>query len=247
MTILNPEDRLIVAADFKPEKGSGVWNVHREVIRLATSLQGLGVYIKINSALRLAGYSLINEIHDLGLRVFADLKLTDISNTLATDGMILSHYKPELLTVMCSSGVAGMKALQAELPDTQVLGVTVLTSFQKAEAKRIFGRTPKGGVIRFAEMAQEAEIKGIISSAKEVSFLRDFNLELNTPGIRPEWSKVEGDDQKRVTTPSQAIRNGATRIVVGRPIVQACPNDEGRPQNPREAVEWTLKEIRSAC
>jgi orotidine-5'-phosphate decarboxylase len=110
---LLPEERLIVAADFRPPK-EDVWLengsypgenimcsskidwVHRQVIQLAEKLRGTGVYLKVNSALRACGYKLISEINSLGLRVFADLKLNDIPNTLTDDGVLLRQTKPGL-------------------------------------------------------------------------------------------------------------------------------------------------------
>ena len=247
MTDMEPEERLIVAADYSPRKFGGINGVKEEVLSLAQSLEGLGVYIKVNSVLRAAGYSLITDLHDLGLKVFADLKLVDIPNTMRTDGEMLSEVKPEILTVMCCAGVGGMNAVKKVLGNTsEILGVTVLTSLNEEECQAIFTCSTRAGVLRFARMAQLAELGGLILSPKEVDVLSErfeLTLSLNTPGIRPEWSFIEGDDQTRVLTPQKAIENGAERIVIGRPIMGAKPNKEGLPQNPREAVERTLEEI----
>lgn len=232
------EERLIVAADYDPKKCGGVKGTIERVLSLADDLKGLGVYIKVNSVLRAAGYQLIDRLHDKGLKVFADLKLIDIPNTMGTDAKLLSEYRPEMLTVMCSAGVDGMHAVQNMLPDTKVLGVTVLTSLNEEECQAIFTCSTKAGVLRFARMAKLAGLGELILSPKEVEIVKDrfeLGLGLNTPGIRPKWSLVEGDDQSRVLTPSQAIKNGATRIVIGRPIVQS--------DDPRKAVLRTLKEI----
>jgi len=93
-----------------------------------------------------------------------------------------------------------------------------------------------------------ARLGGLILSPKEIEIVNDrfeLTLSLNSPGIRPVWSFVEGDDQNRILTPQKAIENGAERIVMGRPIVRACSNSKGLPQNPREAVKRTLEEIQS--
>src|SRR3989344_8199421 len=121
-------ERLIVAADYDPRKLGGIIGVKNEVLKLAESLKGLGVIIKVNSVLRARGYSLIEDLHGLGLRVFADLKLIDIPATMKLDGRLLREVKPDILTVMCCAGVDGMRAVRDTLPDTEVLGVTVLTS-----------------------------------------------------------------------------------------------------------------------
>jgi orotidine-5'-phosphate decarboxylase len=245
---LTPAERLIVAADFKPgtawEKYHGKLGVKLQVLKLADSLKGTGVYLKVNSALRACGYDLIGEIQSRGLRVFADLKLFDIGETLATDGMLLREAKPDLLTTVCVAGVNAIQALKAELPDTEVLGVTVLTSLKDADTQAMFTCSTVEAVMRFAQVAADAKIDGLISSAKEAEMLRaEFGilLSLNTPAIRPTWAIVPGDDQNpdRIMTPAKAIRAGADRIVVGRPIVNA--------ESPYDAVMRTIEEIARAA
>jgi orotidine-5'-phosphate decarboxylase len=252
---LKPEERLIVAADFKPDLeilGFTKWNdvkgllrrqVESKVLALADSLKGTGVYLKVNSALRACGYSLIDEIHQRGLKVFADLKLYDIGRTLAVDGILLREARPELVTTVCTAGVSAMQALKAELPGTEVLGVTVLTSLNDSATKAMFTCSTEDAVLRFAEVAKAAKIDGLISAPKEAAPLRaNFGMlfTLNTPAIRPLWSVVKGDDQNqdRVMTPAEAIKAGADRIVVGGPIVGA--------DNPYDAVMRTIEEIASA-
>lgn len=241
--ILTPAERLIVAADFKPTAPNGRDWVKAQVLKLADSLKGTGVYLKVNSALRAYGYDLVDEIHSRGLRVFADLKLIDIGETLSTDGILIREAKPELLTVMCVSGLVAMKALKAELPDTEVLGVTVLTSLKDADTQAMFTCSTKEAVMRFAQVAAAAKLDGLISSAKGAEVLRakfGIVLSLNTPAIRPTWAIVPGDDQDpdQIMTPEKAIKAGADRIVVGRPIVRA--------EKPYDAVMRTIEEIASA-
>ena len=240
---LTPAGRLIVAADFEPPADSGRFWVEDEVLALAKKLAGTGVIIKVNSALRACGYGLIEKIHEHGLGVFADLKLYDIGSTLTTDGVILQRSKPELLTTVCSAGVAAMTALREALPETEVLGVTVLTSLKEADTQALFICSIDEAVMRLAHVAADAQIGGLISSPKEVAALRvKFGdvLTLNTPGIRPTWALVAGDDQNmdRIMTPAKAIKAGADRIVVGRPITQA--------ESPYDAVMRTIEEIASA-
>ena len=249
MKELKPEERLIVAADYSPRNFGGIQGVESKVLALAKELEGLGIYIKVNSVLRAVGYDLIIRLHNLGLKVFADLKLIDIPNTMGTDGEMLAEVEPEILTVMCCADIDGMNAVQKVLGNTtEILGVTVLTSLNEEECQSIFTCSTKAGVLRFARMAQLAGLGGLILSPKEVDILNkrfELTLSLNTPGIRPVWSLVEGDDQSRVLTPQKAIENGAERIVMGRPIVKASANDKGLPKNPREAVERTLEEIKT--
>ena len=241
--ILKPEERLIVAADFKPTAPNGRHWVREQVLALAQSLNGTGVCLKLNTVLRACGYNLIHEVQMCGLRVFADLKLFDIGETLGTDGSLLVAAKPEMLTTVCSAGVAAMQSLKAELPGTEVLGVTVLTSLKDADTQTMFNCSVDEAVLRFAQVAADAKIDGLISSPKEAKMLRGtFGdiFSLNTPAIRPVWSIVDADDQSpgRVMTPAEAIQAGADRIIVGRPIVRAA--------NPRDAVMRTIDEIASA-
>src|SRR3989344_585276 len=155
-------ERLVVAADFDTQKHGGIRGVHAKVLELGTNLRGLGVYIKVNSILRACGYGLIDELHQLGLKVFADLKLTDIPNTLAADGLLLAEAKAEIVTVMCSAGVDAMRALrQAVGPNTEVLGVTVLTSFGEEDYGASFGNSVRADVLRFARLAQLAGLPGV--------------------------------------------------------------------------------------
>ncbi|MFA6094846.1 MAG: orotidine-5'-phosphate decarboxylase [Candidatus Paceibacterota bacterium] len=254
--ILTAAERLIVAADFRPldglqppidQQGPHLrWWVRNQVLALADSLKGTGVCLKVNSALRACGYDLIDEIHARGLRVFADLKLIDIGETLSTDGVYLREAKPELLTVMCVSGVGAMRSLKIKLPDTEVLGVTVLTSLKNEDTKAMFVCSAEEAVMRLTRIAAgmtDAKIDGFVSAGTEAAMLRgEFGelFTLNTPAIRPKWAAVKGDDQnkKRSMTAAEAILAGADRIVVGRPIVQA--------ENPYDAVMRTIEEIASA-
>lgn len=236
---LKTEERLIVAADYSPLDYGGISGVEEKVLELADLLKGTGVYIKTNSILRAVGYGLVNRLHDLGLKVFADLKLIDIPNTMKTDGEFLAEVQPDILTVMACAGIDGMRSVQSVIGgNTEVLGVTVLTSLDDEECKAIFTCSSEEGVVRFAHMAQSAGLGGLILSPKEVGLLKDdveLTLSLNTPGIRPAWGLVEGDDQSRVLTTVKAIANGSKRVVIGRPITTA--------KNPRDAVLKTLDEI----
>jgi orotidine-5'-phosphate decarboxylase len=249
---LTPAERLIVAADFKPdlERFRGRLWVRDQVIKLASALEGTGVYLKVNSALRANGYDLIARIHSFGLKVFADLKLNDISETLATDGMLLREAEPELLTVMCSTGIKGMHALREELPDTTILGVTVLTSLKQENLSELgYPVSISVDVVAraMAESSCRAGLGGNICSPKEAGLISGIRsaqhmmeMLIVTPGIRLEDKVVIGDDQNpdRVMTPARAIAAGADMIVAGRQIIQA--------EDPRSMVVRMIDEIASA-
>lgn len=244
MKKLTAAQRLIIAIDFKPEMGESRDQVFAKVLHFADKIAESGVYVKFNSILRAIGYHLIDEMHSRGLLVFADLKLDDISETLATDGMFLREAAPELVTVKCTAGKVGMGELKASLPHTEVLGVTLLTTHDDVDAERIFGSpTVDDAVLKFALEAEEAQIDGIICAATEVAMLKQniqYPFTYNTPAVRPAWSVVEGDDQNpdRVMTPRKAIQAGADRLVIGRPIVRAA--------NPLDAIRRTVEEIEQA-
>ena len=236
-------ERLWVGADFDPRKEGGVIGVTQKVRELAEALRGTGVTIKINSILRACGFDLIAQINSLGLGVCPDLKLNDISNTLELDAVMLAMYKPKCVTVMASSSSLAIQRVKTALgASTQVIGVTVLTDISDKECRELYCVPPLDMVIRFARHVQKAGADGIVSSALEAPHLRALSefagLTLTTPGIRPEWAPVDNDDQRRVTTITEAIRSGADRIVLGRPIIRAT--------NPRDAVMRTLEEIETA-
>lgn len=242
-------ERLIVAADFKPEKGQ-VAKVVDKVLALADALKGTEVYLKANSALRLAGYQLIAEIHARGLRMFADLKLKDIGETLETDGAILAEYRPDILTVMCDAGRKPMLRLKAQLPCTEVLGVTVLTDMDESDTEETYRGSVQACVIRLARLATQAGMDGLILAPKDVLTLQEYNrvrkmedwavaphMTLNTPNVRLADISVKGDDQNpnRSLTPYEAMRAGIDRVVMGRPVTQA--------PDPTAAVTHILEEI----
>ena len=246
MKKLTPAERLIVAADFKPtspHSNSAKQQVQVALMGLCQVLQGTGVYLKVNSALRAVGYRLIDMIHDHGLKCFADLKLFDISETLATDGAILEDSKPELLTVACATGMKSMKRLRDALPQTEVLGVTILTDYDDEECRATYGGDVAFMVDALAQKSKDAGLGGIICSPKEAPAAREIlgmEMTINTPGVRPLWSLVPGDDQnpERVLTPFKAIKAGTNRIVVGRPILGA--------KDRLDAVNRIVDEIASA-
>ncbi|MFH1671211.1 MAG: orotidine-5'-phosphate decarboxylase [Candidatus Portnoybacteria bacterium] len=239
------KDCLIVGADFQPKEEGGRKGVREKVMELGEELKGMGVYIKINSILRACGYDLINDLHNLGLRVVADLKLKDIPETMETDAMLLSEFSPDIVTVLADASVDGMFRVKQQLKNSEILGVTILTSYDEDECQQIYICSVKAGVVRLARLANAAGLDGLVLAAKEIEVIKHerrpdlarIAINSNTPAIRPVWSVVEGDDQakKRIVTPAKAIGLGAKRIIVGRPIIR---NDD-----PRAAAQRTLDEI----
>jgi orotidine-5'-phosphate decarboxylase len=172
-------------------------------------------------------------------RVFVDLKLHDIPETVGRAAEVLGRLGAELLTVHAAGGVEMMRRAVAAAPKSRVLAVTVLTSLDGA-GLHAGGVDPdlstQDVVLRRARLAEEAGCAGVIASPLELKALRaacrpDFLLV--TPGVRPITSG--GDDQKRVATALRARLDGADAVVVGRPIRDA--------QDPVEAARRMLQDL----
>lgn len=158
-----------------------------------------------------------------GLPIFLDLKLHDIPNTVAKAVEALAPLAPAVLTVHASGGRAMLEAAKAAAhPDTRVVAVTMLTSLDQHDlaATGVSG-SAQDHVLRLATLAREAGLDGIVCSGAEVAAARSawprgFFV---VPGIRP--ADGTPGDQKRVVTPRQALDDGASILVIGRPITQA--------------------------
>ncbi len=169
------------------------------------------------------GPSGYREIAGLGLPVFLDLKLHDIPNTVAKAVEALRPLKPAVLTVHAAGGRAMMAAAKAAAPEsTKVVAVTVLTSLDSGDLGSIgVGGDPAAQVERLTALAREAGVDGIVCSGAEVgaaskSWPDGFFV---VPGVRPAGADV--GDQKRVVTPRAALDDGASILVIGRPITRA--------------------------
>jgi orotidine-5'-phosphate decarboxylase len=172
----------------------------------------------------------VRRIADLGLPVFLDLKLHDIPNTVRKAVEALAPLRPAILTVHAGGGGAMLEAAKAAAPNgTKVVGVTVLTSFDDGDlaAAGVQGSTADQ-VARLAGIARKSGIDGIVCSGAEVAQARASWPDgfFVVPGVRPAGADV--GDQKRVVTPAQALAEGASVLVIGRPITGA--------PDPRRAV-----------
>jgi orotidine-5'-phosphate decarboxylase len=232
---LTPKDRLAIALDLPSEQ---------EAMRLVGRLEGTCQWFKVGMELYYAaGNSIVQQLRDRGFNVFLDLKLHDIPNTVAGAVRSATQAGASLLTIHASGGAAMMSAAAeaASAPGSpRLLAVTVLTSIDANELTGIgIAASPAEQVLRLARLAQASGIDGMVCSAEEVATLRKEtgpNTMLVIPGIRPAGSAVE--DQRRIATPAQAIAQGASMLVVGRPITRAA--------NPAEAAHAILEEIEHA-
>lgn len=178
------------------------------------------------------GTPIINAFHQRGFEVFLDLKFHDIPNTTAQAVLAAADLGVWMVNVHASGGRGMMQTAKQRLKDagypTQLIAVTVLTSMSAADLAEVgVSVEPAEQVSRLARLAADSGLDGVVCSAQEASRLRaelgsDFILV--TPGIRPIGSAA--DDQKRIVTPAAAMQQGASHLVIGRPITQAhCPSD----------------------
>ena len=231
----NPDDRLIIALD------------------VANAVQGLELADKLGDSvgfykiglgmLTTGGLALANELkQEWGKRIFLDMKLFDISNTIEAAVRGLAAFDLDFLTVQGDPHVVRAARTGAAGCDLKILAVTILTSLDRQDLDD--GLIKPGDlpdlVLERAALAFEAGADGIIASPHEAKAIRALPQATDrlivTPGVRPKGT--DKGDQKRVTTPAQAISNGADHIVVGRPIYQAAD-----PRAAAEAIQSTLRRL----
>ncbi|WP_246674303.1 orotidine-5'-phosphate decarboxylase [Mesorhizobium sp. B4-1-1] len=225
-------ERLIVGLDLATLK---------EAERAVRELEGTVSFYKIGYQLIFAGgLDFARELASGGTKVFLDMKLLDIDNTVAKGVENIVRMGMTMLTLHAYPRAMKAAVEAAKGSDLCLLGVTVLTSMDEQDVIDAgYEYDPHTLVLRRSEQALHAGMGGIVCSAEEAEAVRRIvgpDLAVVTPGIRPAGS--DHGDQKRVVTPAQAIRNGASHLVVGRPIV-AAPDR-------RAAAEAILAEMQSA-
>jgi len=212
--------RLIVALDF-PAAAPALDFVGKLGSQCLWYKVGLELFIA-------AGPAFVQSLVSRGCSVFLDLKFNDIPNTVAGAVRSGAALGVRMMTIHASGGpamlAAAKKALEGSENPPQLLAVTVLTSIDQAQLTAIgLERTPAAQVELLGQMGLAAGINGFVCSPEEVSTLRVLagpDAVLVIPGIRPTGGEV--GDQKRVATPADALRGGASYLVVGRPITQAA-------------------------
>jgi orotidine-5'-phosphate decarboxylase len=223
-------DRLIVALDFPtPAKALALVSVLSDAVSIYKI--GLQLYTA-------AGPEIVRAVAATGAKIFLDLKLHDIPNTVAKAVGAAGELGVQMLTIHLSGGRAMLEAAaSAKSPSLLLLGVTVLTSStQETLSETGVSSTLEAQALRLGQLGKECGIDGLITSPHEVRVLRErlgSEITLITPGVRPAWAAA--DDQKRFTTPAEALKSGADYLVIGRPITAAA--------DPRAAVERLLDEI----
>jgi orotidine-5'-phosphate decarboxylase len=229
---LDPRDRLILALDL-----SSVDAARAMVDRLG---QSVGIY-KIGYQLAYAGgLSFAEELVRAGKRVFLDLKLHDIGNTVAKGVESVARTGASFLTVHAYPQTMKAAHEAAKGSSLKILAVTVLTSYDDADLAAAGYELGVGELAAArAEQARDIGLDGIVCSGEEAAMLRPIvgaNVLLVTPGIRPAGAAT--GDQKRVMTPTAAIAAGADYLVVGRPILEA--------PDPKTAADGIVAEIARA-
>lgn len=212
--------KIIVALDFADADSA---------LALVARLDPALCRLKVGKELfTVAGPDLVRTLVARGFEVFLDLKFHDIPNTVAAACRAAAGLGVWMLNVHASGGRRMMAAAQAALADLPkpplLIAVTVLTSMSAEDLGEVgISAAPADQVLRLARLAHACKLDGVVCSAQEAAMLRaelGAGFRLVTPGIRP--AGAEAGDQRRVMTPAEALRAGATDLVIGRPVTAAA-------------------------
>lgn len=208
-------DQIILALDVDTAEEALAW-AKRLQGRVGTCKVGLQLYLR-------DGNTVLRGLASQGMPLFLDLKFHDIPNTVAQAVKSVAVWKPRFLTLHASGGREMMEAARDQAPkETCLLGVTLLTSLSENSVQEIgWGTGVQASVERLSALAKAAGLGGVVCSPHEAKAERERweKGEVVTPGVRPPGG--EKGDQNRVMTPVEATQNGASRIVLGRPVLQA--------------------------
>ena len=212
------DPRIIVALDFPSAE---------DALLLVKKLQPELCRLKVGKELFTAtGPQLIEKLTHQGFEVFLDLKFHDIPNTVASACKAAANLGVWMINVHALGGRKMLTAAREAIPHgsaTKLIAVTLLTSMDQSDITDIgLQGSPEQIVLRLAQLTNDCGLDGVVCSALEAAQLRQhFGAEfcLVTPGIRPVDNQL--NDQKRIATPQQAIQNGASYLVIGRPITQS--------------------------
>lgn len=222
---MDPREKLIIALDVETKE---------KAIELIGTLRSEVKLFKIGLELfSSCGPSIVREASGLGCRIFLDLKYHDIPNTVLKAAQSVTGLGAFMFNVHALGGLEMMRktaeAVRAEaerlkISPPKVIAVTILTSMDAMALNKVgINDTMASEVLRLASLAKEAGLDGVVSSPSEIKVLRQAlgkEFIIVTPGVRPSWAG--SGDQKRIATPAQAIADGASFIVVGRPVTEAA-------------------------
>ncbi|MFZ3020043.1 MAG: orotidine-5'-phosphate decarboxylase [Minisyncoccia bacterium] len=229
---MNNKPRIIIAAD------------NMEPLALIQLMRRVGRNIhavKINDAFDHYGPIIVRQLKDVTERVWVDVKLHDIPNTVKNRAATLDGIGADIITVHALGGMEMMvAAVEGARGGAKIYAVTVLTSHDQRYVSNMFECTIDHLVLKLAAMASDSGVQGIVCSPKELLLIKEYrrfeHLDLVTPGVRSVGADV--GDQKRVDTPRAAISAGANYIVVGRQITEA-PD----PVAALEAIEAEIADV----
>ena len=213
---MTPSNKVIVALDSK--------NLNKS-IKLVRTLKDYVYAFKVGYQFffnfGLNGYK---KIYSICPKIFLDLKLHDIPNTVNNGLEALIKIKPLFTTIHISGGDEMMKAAKIKNKITKILGVSILTSMDSKQTQKYYNQKNVSLLVKkFAKYAKKNNLDGIVCSPREIKYIRKEVGEkfiIVTPGIRID-DKIKSDDQKRVETPKKAIELGADYLVIGRPITES--------------------------
>jgi orotidine-5'-phosphate decarboxylase len=212
--------KIIVALDYPDAQAA---------LDLVSRLEPALCRLKIGKELfTLAGPKIVEQCMQHGFEVFLDLKFHDIPNTTAQACKAAASLGVWMVNVHALGGKKMMEAAREAVASCtrppKLIAVTVLTSMAQEDLAGIgIAATPAEMVLRLATLARDSGLDGVVCSAQEAALLRQHcgpNFNLVTPGIRP--VDASADDQSRIMTPSAALKNGASYLVIGRPITKAA-------------------------
>ena len=206
--------KIIVALD-----GSNIIKIKKIVNDLKTEVHSFKIGYEFFFNHGISGY---NQIKKISPKIFLDLKLHDIPNTVQKGILAIEKLKPLLTTIHISGGSEMIKASLINKKRTKILGVSILTSLNSQQTKKFYNEKNIEILIKkFSMEAKKQKLDGIVCSPKEIKIVREVlgkEFLIVTPGIRYQKLKAVSDDQKRTLTPSKAISMGADLLVIGRPI-----------------------------
>jgi len=229
--------QIVVALDYPSEV---------QALEMARKLDPSLCRVKVGKELfTRCGPSVVDNLQKLGFEVFLDLKFHDIPNTVAQAVLAAAELGVWMVNVHASGGQKMMERTvelldQKNVQKPLLIAVTVLTSMQREDlAGTGLDLEPIDQVKRLALLTEKSGFDGVVCSAQEAPMLRELvkpEFKLVTPGIRP--AGASSDDQKRIVTPQDAIRDGSDYLVIGRPITQS--------ENPVNTLEAIIKDIAQA-